>query len=366
MITPTSIVIEQTFSIFNIVRLFTVTTIAFFLNLIITHFWTKVLYARFKPGKQIQRGKDTFWGETPIFNALHKNKEGTPTMGGLPIWLTVSIVTLFFWALAVIHDGFWSHVNFLSRSQTLLPFGFLILAGLVGMADDIIGVFKRGGLGMVKRLLLFVVVAAIGAWWFYFKLGITTLTVPFLGNYSIGWLYIPYFIFIMVATAFSMNETDGLDGLSGGVFLTIFGALTAVTFDQGRIDLTIFMSAIMGALVGFLWFNIYPAKFFMGDTGVMALGFTAGAVALLTRTELLLPLIAIVPLMESLSVLIQTVSKKLRGKKIFLSTPIHHHFEALGWHETQVTMRFWMINAIGAIIGLIIFLVDSKIPPLFK
>ncbi len=357
---PTSAtsVVLQAFSIFNIVRLFVITTIAFFLNLIITHLWTKVLYTRFKPGKQIEREN------TPIFNALHRKKEGTPTMGGLPIWLSVSLITLFFWLLSYVHDGFWSKVNFLSRSQTLLPLGFLILAGIVGMFDDMIGIFKRGGFKLTKRLAFFTVVAALGAWWYFFKLGRDSITVPFLGDYHIGWWYIPYFIFIMVATSFSMNETDGLDGLSGGVFLTMFAALTAIAFDQGHMDLAIFLSAIMGALVGFLWFNIYPAKFFMGDTGVMALGFTVGAVALLTNTELLLPVIAIIPLLESLSVIVQLTSKKLRhGKKVFPSTPIHHTFEALGWPETQITMRFWMINAIGAIIGLILFLIDSKLPP---
>ena len=163
-----------------------------------------------------------------------------------------------------------------------------------------------------------------------------------------------------------MNETDGLDGLSGGVFLTIFGAYAVIAFDQGRIDLAVLLVAIMGALVGFLWFNIYPARFFMGDTGVMALGFTVGVVALLTNTALLLPLIAVIPMIESASVIIQMISKKVRKKKVFLSTPIHHTFEAMGWPETQITMRFWMISAIGAILGLIVFLIDSKIPPLFK
>jgi phospho-N-acetylmuramoyl-pentapeptide-transferase len=348
----------DSFTIFNFVRLFLIAVVAFVLNLIITHFWTKVLFARFKPGKQIERQ------DTPIFNSLHRKKEGTPTMGGFPIWVTVSLVTLGCALLADIFGGFWERVNFLSRSQTLLPLGFMILAGLVGMADDMIGVFKRGGLRMAKRLLFFLVVAAIGAWWFYFKLGIHSVTVPFLGDYNVGWLYIPWVILVLVATAFSMNETDGLDGLSGGVFLTMFGALAAVAFDQGRFDLTILMVAIMGALVGFLWFNIYPAKFFMGDTGVMALGFVLGAVALLTGTEILLIIIGIIPAIESLSVIIQSISKKVRKKKIFPSTPIHHTFEAMGWPETQITMRFWMINAIGAIVGLILFLIDSKIPPL--
>lgn len=344
-------------NIFNVVKLFTIGTIAFFLNLIITHFWTKILFKRFKPGKAIERP------DTPIFNALHRKKEGTPTMGGLPIWVSVSLIVLFCAGMSSLFGGVWSRINFLSRGQTLLPLGFLILAGLVGMADDVIGVFKRGGMRMAKRLLFFLLVAVIGAWWFYVKLGARTIIVPFLGAFHIGWWYVPYFIFIMVATAFSMNETDGLDGLSGGIFLTIFLAQTAIAFDQGHFDLAIFLTAIMGALVGFLWFNIYPAKFFMGDTGVMALGFTAGVVALLTNTELLLPIIAVIPLIESGSVILQLLSKKIRKKKIFPSTPIHHTFEAMGWPETQITMRFWMINAIGAIVGLVLFLVDSKLPP---
>jgi len=144
----------------------------------------------------------------------------------------------------------------------------------------------------------------------------------------------------------------------------MFGAYAAIAFDQGKIDLAIMLSATMGALVAFLWFNIYPARFFMGDTGSMALGTMLGVVAMLTNTPLLLIPIGAIFIMESGSVILQLTSKKLRGKKIFLSTPIHHHFEALGWPEMQVTMRFWVINAVGAIIGLIIFLVDSKIPPI--
>src|SRR3990167_9399417 len=187
----------ESLNIFNIVRLFVIATTAFFLNLIITYFWTKVLFTRFKPGKAIERP------DTPIFNALHRKKEGTPTMGGLPIWLTVSIITLGCWLAATMLGGVWNRINFLSRSQTLLPLGFMILAGLVGMADDMIGVFKRGGLRMAKRLFFFLIVAAVGAWWFYFKLGIHSITVPFLGDYNVGWLYIPWVILVMVATAFS-------------------------------------------------------------------------------------------------------------------------------------------------------------------
>lgn len=347
------------FTVFNVVRIFTVATLGFFLNLIITYFWTKVLYRYFRPGKEIEKEG------APIFNSLHKKKEGTPTMGGLPIWVTTLILTLVLWFMHTYADGFWSRMNFLSRSQTWLPLGFLVFAGLVGMADDMLGIFRRRGFSIKQRLMLFLVVAVIGAWWFNVKLDFSSITIPFLGELEIGWWYFFLFIFIVVATAFSADITDGLDGLVGGLFLTIFAAQAVIAFDQGRMDLVAFLAVIMGALVAFLWYNIFPAKFFMGDTGVMALGFVAGVMAMLTDTVFLLPIFCIVFVIEAFSDIIQITSKKIRKKKVFLSAPIHHHFEAKGWPETQITMRFWMVNAIGAIIGLIIFLVDSKIPPLF-
>lgn len=349
----------EAFTIFNVVRILTVATIAFFGALILEPIWVRILHRYFARGKEIAREG------APVFSAMHQKKEGTPTMGGVIIWVTVAVLTVLFWILHGAVDGFWSRVNFLTRAETYLPLGFLIVAGLAGMADDITGIRRRGGFGMQARLALYTVVAVAGAWWFVAKLGRDAVNVPLLGDFVIGpvWYFL-FFVFIMVATAFSMNETDGLDGLSGGTFMTMFAVLGAIAFDQGRMDLVTFIAAILGALIAFLWFNIYPAKFFMGDTGVMALGFVAGATALLLNVPLLLPLIAVVPLIESLSVIIQMASKKFRKKKIFISTPIHHHFEALGWHETQITMRFWMLNAIGALIGLTIFLADSKLPPL--
>ncbi|MBI2063324.1 MAG: phospho-N-acetylmuramoyl-pentapeptide-transferase [Candidatus Yanofskybacteria bacterium] len=353
---------ENIFTIFNVVRVFVVAALAFFVSLALTPLWMKILY-KYKMGKQLRAEG------APIFNRLHKSKEGTPTMGGVLIWVTVTILTLLFWYLSKSVDGFWSRVNFFSRGQTWLPLGALAVAALVGLADDILGVMrigpKGGGLRMKYRLLLYTVVAAGGAWWFFYKLGFNSLNIPFLGDFTIGWWYIPFFILVIVATSFSANETDGLDGLAAGTFLTMFAAYGAIAFDQGRMDLVTFIAAIMGALIAFLWYNIFPARFFMGDTGSMSLGVVLGIIAMLTNTPLLLIPIGAVFIIESLSVIIQLSSKRLRGKKIFLSTPIHHHFEARGWPETQVTMRFWMISAIGAIIGLIIFLVDSKIPPLF-
>ena len=356
--------LSQAFTVFNVVRIFLVATIAFFAALLVTPLWTKFLY-KYKLGKQVIRVESA-----PVFSEMHKKKVGTPTMGGVIIWLTVAILALVFWAISRAYPDSWlAQYNFLSRGQTWVPFGALIVGALFGFIDDLFGVLRigpgGGGLKMRDRLFMYFLVGLAIAWWFFYKLEWNFVNIPFYGDMIIGWWTIPFFTFVIIASAFSANETDGLDGLVAGIFLTMFAAYAVIAFDQQKMDLVVFLAAIMGSLVAFLWFNIYPAKFFMGDTGSMALGLVLGVVAMLTNTPFLLIPIGIIFILESGSVILQLASKKFRGKKIFRSTPIHHHFEALGWHETQVTMRFWMISAIGAIIGVIIFLVDSKIPPLF-
>jgi len=201
-------------------------------------------------------------------------------------------------------------------------------------------------------------VAAVGAWWFYFKLGWDVFNIPFLGDFSIGLWYIPIFIFIIAATSFSANEADGLDGLAGGVLAFAFASYIVIALFQGKAELAVFCAVIVGALVAFLWFNVHPARFFMGDTGSMSLGVTLGVMAMLTNTALLLPFFGFILMIESLSVIVQSISKKFRGKKIWHSTPIHHHFEALGWPESKVTMRFWIISAMMCSIGLVLFILD--------
>ncbi len=242
-------------------------------------------------GKQIRDGKSA-----PIMSALHQKKAGTPSMGGLLVWMTTLGLALLFWILSEATPfAFFKQINFLTRKETFLPLGALAASALVGLVDDLFNVRKigpnGGGLRMRHRLALYTLIAAIGAWWFYVKLEWDTIHVPFVGNFSIGWWYIPIFIFIIVATAFSVNETDGLDGLAGGTLLTSFGAYGAIAFVQGRYDLAALCSVIVGALLAFLWYNIFPARYFMGDTGVMALGVTLGIVAMLTNNVLLLPII---------------------------------------------------------------------------
>ncbi len=343
---------------FTIIKIFFLATLSFVIAIVLTPLLTHFLY-RHKLGKQIRQDPNT-----PIFASLHQKKSGTPTMGGILIWFTVLVVALLFFYLGrLVGPGtLAADLNFLSRSQTLLPLGALIASALIGLVDDLFNIRQRGsyggGFAIIVKIALYTLVAVVGALWFYYKLDWDVIRVPFIGNFSIGWWYIPLFIVAIVATTFSVNETDGLDGLAGGVLLAGFVAFGAIAFAQGRYDLAAFCGVIVGALLAFLWFNIPPARFFMGDTGAMALGTTLGIVAMLTNSLLVLPVIGFVLVIESLSVIVQVASKKLRGKKVFLSTPIHHHFEAIGWPEHKIVMRFWIISAVMAVIGVGIVLID--------
>ncbi len=332
-------------STFQAIRILISAIISFGCALLITPFVTRLIN-RLRLHKQI-RASDA----APIFARLHHNKQGTPTAGGIIIWGTTLILGILFW--------FHPLLNFIDRPQTYLPIASFFIAAAIGFTDDLLGILKigpqGGGIAMRYKVFLYLFISLIGALWFYYRLDWDILTIPFWRNINMGIGYIPFFMFIIVASAFSVNETDGLDGLAGGVMLFAFSALTVIAFTLGRYHLAAFNAIIVGALLAFLWFNIYPARFFMGDTGSMALGITLGVTAMLTNTALLLPFFAFIPMMESLSVIVQLTSKKLRKKKIFLSTPIHHHFEAIGWPESQITMRFWIISAVFSIIGLIIF-----------
>lgn len=305
-------------------------------------------------------------GSTPVMSALHKAKTGTPVMGGIAIWGTVFVLVLVLAAGCAItgEGGLWCQASFLSRSQTWLPLGIMLAAALIGLADDYLNIRrlgggKGGGLRGRERLISYGLIAVIGAWWFYTKLGWQVLHVPFLGTYDIGWWYVPFFILVIVATSHSVNLTDGLDGLAGGTLLASFVAFAIIAWSIGRHDLATLCLVIAGALLGFLWFNVNPADVFMGDTGAMALGTVLGVVALMTNQPLLLILIGLPFVVESLSVLLQIASKKLRnGKKLFKSSPLHHHLQAVGWSEPRIVMRFWMISFVLAGLGAVIALID--------
>lgn len=345
---------------FFIIKILSLTSLAFIFTVLWTPLLTNFLY-KYKLGKNIRKN-----GSTPVFSKMHAHKAGTPTMGGILIWATTLIFCLLFFYLPKIsYLSFLEIFNFFSRSETLLPLGALIATALVGLFDDWLDVRGKGsegggGLKMRHRLFIYTAIAVVGALWFYFKLDWTTLHIPLIGNFEIGWWYIPFFIFIIVGTAFSVNETDGLDGLAGGVLLIAYAAFGVIAFVLGRYDLAVFCGVIIGSLLAFLWFNIPPARFYMGDTGAMSLGVTLGIIAMLTNYVLLLPIIGFIFVIEALSFFVQVVSKRLRnGKKIFLSAPIHHHFEAVGWSEAKIVMRFWLLSGVFAVIGLVIFLLDK-------
>ncbi len=351
----------MTLESFEIVRVLLLSAVAF----VFAFVWAPLLIKwlnRFKMGKSIRAVSDA-----PVFAVLHAKKSGTPTMGGLLIWVTVFVLAVILSQLTeVVPVGsMLSKLNFLSRSETLLPMGALVASAIVGFVDDYFNV-KRigprgGGLRIRHRLLIYTCIALVGAWWFRVKLDWDILHIPFVGDFNIGLWYIPFFIFVIVATAFSVNEADGLDGLAGGTLLTSFGAFAIIAFAQGRYDLAVFCGVILGTLLAFLWFNIHPASFFMGDTGAMSLGVTLGIVALLTNSALYLPIIGFIFVLESLSVIAQIFWKKVFHKKLLKSAPFHHHLEAIGWPEPQIVMRLWVVSIVFASIGVSLALLDALV-----
>ncbi len=340
----------------QLIRIIFLATTSFIVAIMFTPVLTHFLY-KYKIGKQIRDAK-----EAPVYAKMHQAKSGTPTMGGILIWGTVLFLAV---VLAILgrYSELFASFDFLSRQETLLPLGALVASALVGLVDDIFNVKRMGshggGLRMRHRLLIYTAIAIVGAWWFYYKLQWDVLHVPFLGNFEVGWWYIPFFIVVIVATSFSVNETDGLDGLAGGGLLSAFAVYAVIAFSLGRYDLAVFCAVIIGATLAFLWFNIYPARFFMGDTGAMSLGVTLGIIAMLTNYALLLPIIGLVFVIETASAGIQIASKRLVGKKIFISAPVHHHLEAIGWPEPKIVMRFWIIAVVMAALGLMLFLLDQ-------
>jgi phospho-N-acetylmuramoyl-pentapeptide-transferase len=346
---------------FAITKILILGTLSFVSTVAWTPFLTYILY-KYRLGKSIRSAVTA-----PMFAKLHAKKAGVPTMGGVLIWGTTAGLALVFSFFALVApDHAISQLNFLSRAQTWLPIAALVAAGIVGLADDFMNVFKvgthGGGIDIRHRLVLYAIVAAIGAWWFTAKLGFNSLHLPFIGDVIVGPIpYAIFFIAVIVGTSFSVNQTDGLDGLAGGTLASAFGAYSLIAVMEGRYDLAAFCAVIMGALLAFLWFNIYPARFIMGDTGAMSLGVTLGIVAMLTNQALLLPLIGIVFVVEMVTTILQIVSKKVFGQKIFRIAPIHHHFEAVGWPEPKVVMRFWVISWIAAALGILLSLLDVSL-----
>lgn len=310
----------------------------------------------YKIGKNI-REVATSGDKAELYHALHHKKAGTPTMGGILIWGTTLTVIALSRLLSLI--GVFDH-SLLNRKETYLPIFTLVTMGLLGALDDLFNVKgwgKSKGINVKPKFLSLTLFALAGALWFFFKLDYNQIHIPGVGDFFIGAWYIPLFIFIVLASANSVNFTDGLDGLAGGLIIIAFGAFAVIAYAQGLLILAAFCAVIAGSSLSFLWFNIPPARFYMGDTGAISLGATLGVIAMLTDSVLILPFIAFIPVVETLSVIIQLTSKKFFGKKVFAIAPIHHHFEHKGWPEFNVVMRFWIVGGLVAVVGLLLGLV---------
>lgn len=350
--------------ILNILKVFGLAAFAFFLAISLTPILTHYLY-KYQMWKKKARNEALGGGETPIFNQLHKEKEvGTPRMGGILIWSSTLIVALIFLIISKFFPSeITAKLNFLSRGQTWLPLFTLVAASLVGLIDDFLqirggGSYVAGGLSLSKRIAIVAIIGLIGGWWFYSKLGIDSLIIPFVGEVNLGIFLIPLFVLVMLAM-FSGGVIDGIDGLSGGIFAAIFSAYAGIAFFQNQIDLAAFCAVLVGGILAFLWFNIPPARFYMGETGILGLTTALTVVAFLTKSALALLIISLPLLATSASVVIQLLSKKYLGRKIFTVAPVHHHFEAMGWPAYKVTMRYWVISVILAVIGMVIALVGK-------
>lgn len=343
----------------DVIKIFTLGAISFIVAFLLTPFLTHFLY-KYKLWRKEVRQKAVDGGGVAIFQKFHKDKEtNVPRMGGILIWATVLIIISFFWLLSKITDIWWlNKLNFLSRDQTWLPLFALLAASFLGLIDDIMQTLKKGkyiagGLKLSQRIFLVGLIGLLGGWWFFYKLGWSSLHVPGIGSFEIGIWYIPIFIVVMLAT-YSGGVIDGLDGLAGGTFASIFAAFAGIALFLDQINIAAFCTVILGALLAFLWFNIPPARFYMGESGIMGLCATLTVIAFLTDSVLVLPIIAFLLVIESASVIIQLLSKKFRHKQIFLAAPIHHHFEGKGWPHYKITMRFWVIGALAAIVGVTI------------
>jgi phospho-N-acetylmuramoyl-pentapeptide-transferase len=336
--------------------------LAFTIGILLTPVLTHYMY-KYKMWKKRSRSTENTHLMSPDFQKIH-NESGetsTPRPGGVVIWLSVSIVVAIISLIAFLFPNETSsRLNFLSRNQTLLPLVALLFASIIGLIDDLLQVFnttneRSDGISRRLRILVVLLIGAVGAWWFYTKLDVAAIHIPFGGEIFLGLLFVPFFMLVMLGI-FTGSVIDGIDGLAAGVMASAFGAYTLIAFEQQQYDLAALCATIIGGILAFLWFNIPPARYYLGETGMIGLTVTLSIIAFLTGQVIVLPIIAFPLVFTSFSSAIQMFSKKYLGKKVFRIAPLHHHFEAIGWPSYKVTMRYWVISVICALLGTVIAL----------
>lgn len=345
----------------DVVRVLVPAALAFSIGIVCTPILTHYLY-KYKAWKK-SAGKIAYDGSAASeFNRLHtQNEVRAPRMGGIVIWLsvliTIGVTTL---AATLFPSLFTEQLDFLSRSQTWLPLAALLVGAFFGFLDDIMVIQPGGdGLRLRYRLLVVIILSLMIGWWFYDKLDVTVIRMPFMAPLEVGILVVPFFIFVSLAL-YASGVIDGIDGLSGGIFASVFASYTIIAFLQNQIDLAAFCAAVVGGLLAFLWFNIPPARFYMSDTGTMALTLAIPVIAFMTDDlgdgvgVAVLPIIGLLLVVTVASDVLQLVWKKVFKRKLFRIAPLHHHFEAIGWPGEKVVMRYWVLSVVVAFIGVIV------------
>lgn len=354
----------------NVLKVLVPTLLAFAVGIGITPAITNVLY-KYKLWKRRARKHDasadaSVDAMSEEFKKINNEKEetSTPRIGGVVIWLSAIITIALIWIIShAVPADVSEKFDFLSRSQTWLPVTALLAGSLIGLADDLMGIFVRQGKfinGFPRHFMLGIVTmfGLLMGSWFYFKLGMTGIAIPFAGTLYLGWLFIPAFIIVALGI-FSSGVIDGIDGLAGGVMAIIFGAYAIIAFLGNQIDIATLCLVITSGILAFLWFNIPPARFYMGETGMLGLTFALTVIVFLTNTLIIFPIIAIPLVATSISSFLQIYSKKYFHKKIFKVAPLHHHFEAIGWSRPKITMRYWVLGLIFAVFGVIVWIISN-------
>ncbi len=347
----------------NILKIFIPALLSFLIGIAITPTLTHFFY-KYKLWKHTSRRENPD-EMSPAFLALHddESETGTPRIGGIIIWGSVLITILLVFLLRIVFDGpVLGKLDFLSRNQTLLPLLALVFGGLFGLFEDFVEIFankfKAIQQGLPSRYLI-IMVAFIGlcaSLWFFLKLGLRDIYVPFFGYWHVGWWFIPIFIIVTLGT-FSSRVIDGVDGLAGGVMAIAYAAFGTIALIQNQIDMATFCFVVSGGILAFLWFNIPPARFYMGETGMLGLTLTLAFVAFLVDGVILLPIIGALLVATSLSSTIQIISKRYFHRKVFKIAPLHHHFMALGWSREKITMRYWILSLMFAVLGVLIAII---------
>lgn len=348
----------------NILKIFIPSVASFLLGLLLTRIMAPIMI-RFKLWKRKSRTDNTV-AMSSAFIDLHQSQVttelGTPRVGGVIIWgSTILVIVTMFILSKTIGGTVFEKLDFLSRGQTLLPLGALVFGGLFGLFEDLLeiytDVFTLFAQGLSARYLIsFVTIIGLSAaFWFFSKLGMHAVYVPFFGYWDIGYWFIPFFVLVVLGT-FSSRVIDGIDGLAAGVMAISFGTFGIIGLLQNQIDIATLCLVITGAILSFLWFNVPPAKYYMGETGMLGLTLCLSFIAFLTDAVFILPIVGMMLMLTSLSSFIQITSKKYFHKKVFKIAPLHHHLEANGWQRSSITMRYWIITLMLAVVSIMIVL----------